>query len=596
MVPDRASLAAIERALAARQSRREGREVRFLCPAHDDRHPSARWHGDKHTWYCDACRNGGGWRDLAGRLGIEPQDALPPDAEIEAVYDYRDGDGRLCFQVLRKRGKTFACRRPLPGGSWAWNLAGVERLLYRLPETLVAIRGGATIYLVEGEKDADRLAVLGLAATTNPGGAGKWSRSMSDSLRGARVVILPDHDAAGRHHARIVAVSLANVAADVRILSLPGLPEKGDVSDWIAGRMAAGRAADELRRELEDLAAAAPPAETVAKPRSVRPSRLRRLSEIPPQKVAFLWYPYIPLGKVTILEGDPGQGKSWITAAIAAAGSRGAGLPGSSPFAPFQTIIFTGEDGVADTLRPRLDALGADCQRILVHDQALDLAREDDLAEVEEALSSHRPRLVIFDPIVAYLGAKTDFYRANEVRSVLAPLARLADRYGCAVLAVRHLNKAKGTRSIYAGQGSIDFTAAARSVLLAGCARDDAAEHAMVHIKHNLTEPGAAQAYVIDEHGFRWAGESALRASDLLAPEATADEISSLDEACDFLRRQLADKSVPTQRIWEAAREAGLAHNTIRRAKQREGIVAVRRGYGEGGTWHWTYEKPAETT
>ena len=256
----RSSLVAIERALAARQGRREGRELRFLCPAHPDRHPSARWNPDKRTWCCDSCKQGGGWRDLAERLGLDMVPAGDLLDEVEAVYDYRDAEGGLRFQVLRKRGKSFVCRRPLPAGGWAWNLAGVERLLYRLPETLAASRAGALVFVVEGEKDADRLAALGLAATTNPGGAGKWLPHYGTVLQDARAVLLPDHDAAGRSHAEMVGASLAGIAAEVRLLELPGLPEKGDVSDWLDAGEREGHTAGEMRHELERLAAAAAPA------------------------------------------------------------------------------------------------------------------------------------------------------------------------------------------------------------------------------------------------------------------------------------------------------------------------------------------------
>lgn len=630
MDADGGQLTAIARALAGRQARPEGREVRFLCPAHQDRHPSARWNPEKQTWFCDACKGGGGWRDLAQRLGLEVRAAAgePPPGEVEAVYDYRDPSGRLVFQVLRKRGKTFACRQPLPGGGWVWSLAGVERVLYRLPETLAAARGGAVVFVVEGEKDADRLAALGLAATTNAGGAGKWRAAYSAALRSTRVVIVPDRDVAGSRHAETVRASLQGVAAEVRVLALEGLPEKGDVSDWIAGRERDGRGPGEIRRELVELAAraalAAPGSGAVAGAAAgaavavvaaavttsaptpgvvpaARRSRVRRASEIAPQAVTFLWCPYVPCGKLTLLEGDPGQGKSWIAAALATAGSRGEGLPGAAAFAPFRTLIFTAEDGLADTLRPRLDRLGADCDAVLLHDEPLDLAQGEDFAEVEQAVAEHRPRLVILDPIVAYLGAKTDAYRANEVRAILAPLARLADRHACAVVAVRHLNKSRGSRSIYAGQGSIDFTAAARSVLLAGCGGDGDAERALVHIKSNLAAIGETVAYAIDDKGFRWAGASQLRASDLLAPEASGEDASALDEARAFLRGELRDGPVSTAEIWARALKARISEHTLRRAKAREGVVACRQGYGPGGSWRWSLggaktapEAPAE--
>ncbi len=303
-----------------------------------------------------------------------------------------------------------------------------------------------------------------------------------------------------------------------------------------------------------------------------------------------MWRPYVACGKLTLLEGDPGQGKSWIAAALATAGSRGQGLPGAGPFAPFQTLILTAEDGLGDTLRPRLDLLGADCNAVLLHDQPLDLTEPQDFAELEQALAEHRPRLVILDPIVAYLGARTDAYRANEVRAILAPLARLAERHGCAVVAVRHLTKSRGSRSIYAGQGSIDFAAAARSVLLAGCGADGDAERALVHIKSNLAGVGPTLAYTIDEQGFRWAGASALRASDLLAPETTGSDLSALDEARGFLRSLLGAGPVATNEVWAAARRAGIAEHTLRRAKELDGIVARRQGYGPGGSWRWSLD------
>jgi putative DNA primase/helicase len=202
------------------------------------------------------------------------------------------------------------------------------------------------------------LAVLAAdAATTNPGGAGKWRVCYGEPLRGARVAIVPDHDAAGGAHAELVAGALRGVAGEVRILELAGLPAKGDASDWIGLQHRQGRASAEVASELLALAAAAP---TWAERSSAagRPAlRSIRMSEVRPEAVTFLWRPYLPLGKLTLLEGDPGQGKSWVMAAIAACGSVGWGLPGTEAFEPFRSVFFSAEDGKADTFRPRLDAL-----------------------------------------------------------------------------------------------------------------------------------------------------------------------------------------------------------------------------------------------
>src|SRR5262249_12584392 len=152
----------------------------------------------------------------------------------------------------------------------------------------------------------------------------------------------------------------------------------------------------------------------------------------------------------------------------AAAGSRGRGLPGVPSLPRFRTLFLTAEDGLPDTLRPRLEALGADCAAVFAGDRPLALDVEADLTILGEVLRDVRPGLLVVDPLVAFLGRATDIYRANEVRSVVAPLVKMVEEHRCALLAVRHLNKAKLGRTLYAGQGSIDFTAAARSVLLAG--------------------------------------------------------------------------------------------------------------------------------
>ena len=172
--------------------------------------------------------------DLSGENGRRP--AGPPKARrVVATYPYTDATGNLLFEVLRYDPKSFCQRRPGGKGGWTYNLAGVQRVLYRLPQVLAAVRAGEAVFLAEGEKDADALARLGLVATTNPGGAAKWSDSYTNALAGADVVVLPDNDAAGERHAEQVATALAGKARRIRILRLPGLPEKGRVGLAAAG-------------------------------------------------------------------------------------------------------------------------------------------------------------------------------------------------------------------------------------------------------------------------------------------------------------------------------------------------------------------------
>lgn len=223
---------AIEAAIADRQPQRKGRETLFLCPAHDDHHPSARWNPEKQIWYCDVCDEGGGWMDLARRLGVPLPDRSPgfrpatPPREV--TYDYRGADGSLLFQVVRRHPKGFAQRQP----NGAWGLNGIAPVLYCLPE-LIAADPPRHVFVVEGEKDSDNVRSLGLVATTSPMGAGKWRDAYAESLRGRHVVLLPDDDEPGRKHMATIARSLLGVAASVRLVELPDLPEKGDVSDWL---------------------------------------------------------------------------------------------------------------------------------------------------------------------------------------------------------------------------------------------------------------------------------------------------------------------------------------------------------------------------
>lgn len=191
---------------------------------------------------CHACGASGGLGKLVSKLGVT---VGPGDNGIEAAYDYLDEDGEVLFQVVRMSGKRFRQRRPDGKGGWVWNLRGVRRVLYRLPE--LRSRAGGTVYIVEGEKDANRLHEEGLLATTNPGGAGKWGKQYVTSLQDRDVVILPDNDEPGRKHARQVARSLARVARSIKIVELPDLPEKGDVSDWLD----AGHKIEELRSIVE---------------------------------------------------------------------------------------------------------------------------------------------------------------------------------------------------------------------------------------------------------------------------------------------------------------------------------------------------------
>lgn len=562
-----------------------GREIAFTCirpelHRNGDADPSCRWNPEKQVFLCDVCGVQGGLADLARAFGI-----IGTEAEPNVIYDYRDAGGPLVFQVVRGPGKRFWQRRPLADGSWESNVRGVPRLLYRLPE-LLSTPLDAEVLILEGEKNVDRARTLGFTATCNPGGAGKWRGEYAEHFRGRTVVIVADNDNPGHAHARIVAQALVGTAASVRVISaLPGVDSGGDLSDWLD----AGGTADELRELIVSTPGYKPESEGLPSHPRVT---LIRLADVQPEPVGWLWTPYIPRRKLTLLEGDPGVGKSWITAAVATGVTLGRGLPGEQRSEQGAVLMMSAEDGLADTIRPRLDRMGADVARIFSPEELLILDDEGFLV-LEEYITQVTPALVILDPIVAYLGARVDTHRANELRAITAKLAKLAERLDTTIVAVRHLSKAASTRAIYRGIGSIDLTAAARSVLLAGADPDNPTNRAIVHVKSNLAAEGASVGYTITDGEFHWIGTSDLTAERLLAPESGEESRGALDEAVDFLKETLNDGPQSTNEVAEEAVAAGISERTLKRARRHLGMRAERVGErGQRGAGEWVLRLP----
>ena len=228
---------------------------------------------EKGVWSDHEAKEGGGVLDLVRRerrcstgealdwlrdeIGADIEDrrerrAEPaPKARVVAEYDYTDEDGCVVFQVCRMEPKTFRQRRPDPSaaGGWNWSVKGVRQVPYRLTDVLEAIAQDRTIFIAEGEKDVDQLWRAGIPATCNAGGAGKWPEGLSEFFTGADVIVLPDNDDAGRNHAAVVGAALRQHARSVRTLPLPGLPPKGDVSDWLAAGNSAATLYDLAERE-----------------------------------------------------------------------------------------------------------------------------------------------------------------------------------------------------------------------------------------------------------------------------------------------------------------------------------------------------------
>lgn len=261
-----------------------------------------------------------------------------------------------------------------------------------------------------------------------------------------------------------------------------------------------------------------------------------RLSDVEPEAVRWLWFPYIPIGKVTMVEGDPGLGKSWLTMALAAHISRGDQLIGQKRPKTGNVLILSAEDDMADTLRPRLDTLRADVKRIYASNDAANFT-EEGMDEVEAIIQSSQPLLVIVDPLVAYMTGGIDLHKANETRDILARLGRVAHKYNCAIVAVRHLTKGSREKSLYRGIGSIDISAAARSVLMVGRDPDEDDARAVIHIKCNYAALGDSIRYRLrpgKKRPFIFDGTTELTAKDVVGVERASGK-SSASEAADWL-------------------------------------------------------------
>ena len=305
-----------------------------------------------------------------------------------------------------------------------------------------------------------------------------------------------------------------------------------------------------------------------SKPETVK---IIRMSDVELTPVEWLWKPYLPFGKLSVLQGNPGEGKTYFAMHLAAACTNGKLLPNMESMEPFNVIYQTAEDGLGDTVKPRLIEAGADLDRVLVIDDSeVQLTLSDE--RIEKAIIENNARLVIIDPIQAYLGADVDMNRANEVRPIFMRLGQVAQRTGCAILLIGHLNKAAGMQSLQRGLGSIDIAAAVRSVMFIGKLKHDPTMRILTHEKSSLAPPGASLAFSLgDEGGFRWVGEYDITADEMLSgiePQRETKTQQAKDLICALLA---GGKQVLSEDIDKAALERGIPGRTVRDAKRELG-------------------------
>jgi putative DNA primase/helicase len=529
---------------------------------------------------------------------------------IAETYDYHDDSGTLGYQVVRYEPKDFRQRRPDGNDGWVWNLDGVRRVPYRWPELLKFPNG--TVFVCEGEKDADRVASLGHCATTVA--CGTWTDDCVEALAGRDIIILEDNDEAGRKKATNAANALNSKAKTVRIVRLPDLPEKGDVSDWLD--------ADPHNTErLVEVCFAVP----LWKATSAPDNRDQKVDDdlvttaaasLEMCGVDWLWPGRFARGKFGLIAGLPDMGKGQIAAFITAAVTAAVALPCDEGKAPQGNVIwFNAEDGESDTVLPRLIAAGADPERVHFVNSAR-IGGEDrtfslitDLRLLRKAIKRiGNVVLVIIDPVSAYLGVgKVDGRSATDVRGVLTPLKDMAEELHVAVIGVAHFNKKDDIKSaLLRVSDSIAYVAAARHVYAVVDDPEDKNSKLFVKAKNNLARDTKALRYGMS---VSTVGHDAKLNVAITAPyvvwhpqhvEITANEAmeagsnhTAKREAKEFLRERLQAGAVKQNDILDEAKQEGIAEKTLRRAKKELSVKSRKETGKMDGGWLWELPKQA---
>ncbi|MFQ5930947.1 MAG: AAA family ATPase [Nitrospiraceae bacterium] len=332
------------------------------------------------------------------------------------------------------------------------------------------------------------------------------------------------------------------------------------------------------------------------------------LADVQPEPISWLWPEHIPLGKLTLIVGDPGLGKSFLLVDMAARVSVQAPWPDGGAVARGKVILLTAEDGLADTVRPRLDTMGGDPASVLalkgvrrkgtdgasLTEVGLSLAR--DVQELEAAIEESGAIMVGIDPLSAYLG-RTDSYKDAEVRGLLAPLAALAERKNVAVVGIMHLSKDAQRRALYRAQGSLAFVAAARAVFVVTADQDNPDRRLFLPLKLNVAAkpPGLAFSIPYDPAGpsrLVWSPDPVeIDVEDALSDPQSSGEREDRQGAATFLQELLADGDVLSKDVFRLGRENGFSDKAIRKARGTLGIKPRKEGFGRDGRWYWGLPK-----
>jgi len=581
------------------------------CPFHEDSRPSFSVYRVGNNWFWKDHHDGksGSIIDLVMELekigigdaikrfkhleGIEDQlssrgpssSSYVKDSDIARIHAYLDETGALIWQKIKLRDGSYRCRRK-DGEKWVYSLNGINPIPYRL-NTFI---GQPSVFLCEGEKDADTLSALGYPSTSGPFGKSSWPDDLTPWFAGKEIRII--YDVGNDDAARQAASKLFKVSEKIELLLVPLEAHEADITDYLDQF----KTPEEKREKF---------AEIVARGLHYVPwkfdslrSQLVGLDTVLPERVDWLWHNRFPLGKLSLICGDPGDGKSYFSIFMAAHVSTGRDWPDiPGPIPQGSVIILTAEDGLADTVRPRADANLADVSKIKIIEGIKDqngvkvFNLIEHIPQLEEAVQAIEDvRLVVIDPITAYLG-ETDSHKNADVRRVLAPLSKIAEQNRIAVLAITHLNKDTAKKAVYRTMGSLAFTAAARAVWAITRDENDNHRRLFLPIKTNLSHDPKGLAFRIENSRLIFEDQPIeIRAEDALSNEVQ-DETTAIAQACEWLQEALSDGTLPAKDCFRMAKDNSISEASLRRAKQKLGVRSSKHGALEKSRWMWELPK-----
>lgn len=564
--------------------------IRACCPAHEDDSPSfCAWAGYD-GWIHFNCKAGCTEDAILGALGWQQNDRkyLNGQATVcpveDAVYLYTDRDGIPKFRKHRyyKDNKKQFYIESANGKQWVKGLLpGIAKgMLYRLPDVLKALDAKETIYICEGEKACDEMRKHGLTATCQPFGAEpkNWTAEHSRWVAGGNVVIIADRDETGLEYGRAVLRNLIGVLSSSLVYPKTEDP-KADAYDHFR----AGYGANDF----------------VPVPQQFSPPALKAnwktLDEFDEEDTDWLMAPYIPFGGLTMLQGEPGVGKSTVMRAILACLTSGNALPNGARHEPMNVIYLDCEDSITKVAARSFRLLGGDKKRISVisPEDVIDgvpvMPNEAAIESLEDRIQDVNARMVVIGPIVEYLGAQVNLNSATEVRPFFARMSRIAERRNVAFVFLHHVGKSTMNKAIYRAVGTIDIPAAMRSILQVGVDPDDTEIRALAHVKSNWAAPGKSIGFSIGDDGaVLWGGSSELSADRMNEQRQSGRDINPArkSKCLDWLRDRM-EVGIPIglKSLEEEAKENGFSRATLFRA--RDQLPIGTRNWNGMCEWFW---------